>query len=266
MRPVTRDLAKELDQLVMHYHICHDTRLEDYHALVTKLMEHITELKKDNTALRDYIFRVSGVVCRANGSSASLPPVVETSRAFLVDPEDVNSVVQTETLFQNRQWSPQEVQCPYTRCDGHLVPTSESDDMGHNYKCDKCGQLVVYVKGYEMTRDEIMQMSPDELRVAVAKAKGWRVYIVNKGDFESLEYSTEEMPYVARHCPDWPASITDAYTLEDEIPAVDRYKYTQQLNWIINQDTSIIDQRWELIHASPLQRSQAWLMWKREEE
>lgn len=122
-----------------------------------------------------------------------------------------------------------------------------------------------------MTRDEIMAMSPDELRVAVAKAKGWRVYIINKGDFESLEYSTEEMPYVARHCPDWPASIADAWELVEEIRQSGAWVYVDTDNTytcavqIVGVDNEITEY-FSTADIAPLAISRAWLMWKREEE
>ncbi len=58
-----------------------------------------------------------------------------------------------------------------------------------------------------MTRDEIMQMSADELRIAIAKAKGM-----------DCGLNPYDIDYCLLDTPNWSISIADAWQLWDELP------------------------------------------------
>ncbi|CAK0753303.1 hypothetical protein CCP3SC15_1930008 [Gammaproteobacteria bacterium] len=132
-----------------------------------------------------------------------------------------------------------------------------------------------------ITRDEIMAMTPEELRIEIAKVKGWTNFVT--GYFSSwTPYNGE--PLEAHHLetwatmpdgevrtrqiPNWPIEIAAAWELEDTLPDDNaRYEYTRLLTWVINRiEPYVTDQRFMLIHATPLLRARAWLMWKTEAE
>ncbi|MHB8961996.1 MAG: hypothetical protein ACYC5K_02465 [Saccharofermentanales bacterium] len=106
-----------------------------------------------------------------------------------------------------------------------------------------------------MIREEIMTMTADELRLAIAKAKG-------------LDLGNDpDSAYYAWGVPRWTTSIADAWELEGEVPPEETENYARELAYVINQkgDFSI---KWlyQIAHATPLQRSRAWLLWKTEAE
>ncbi len=88
------------------------------------------------------------------------------------------------------------------------------------------------------TRDEIMAMDEDALRIAVAMALG---------------YDRRDIT------PDWPYDIRATFELEAQIPeGVSRSAYANILFDIVDARGSGII--WKLIHASPADRCRAWLM------
>jgi len=123
-----------------------------------------------------------------------------------------------------------------------------------------------------MTRDEIMQLDDDALRIAVARALGYRWYryenvirneaylalpsrtgIIPKGYVESAAPSDGDE--VHAKTPDYPRDIRAAYELEDALPEERRGAYAKTLF-----DEYEHDIVWNLIHASAADRCRAWLL------
>jgi len=69
------------------------------------------------------------------------------------------------------------------------------------------------------TRDSIMAMTPEQLREAIAKAKGWRCIVVDHGDFSRTIWWDKPDGTSAPTLPDWPTNIANAWELVDEIRA-----------------------------------------------
>jgi hypothetical protein len=83
-----------------------------------------------------------------------------------------------------------------------------------------------------MTRDEIMQLTAEELRMEIAKAKGWQIYHYDKdiaencyyllvdSDFDAVNpfnYRKTEAECWEKDLPGWPANIADAWELVEEM-------------------------------------------------
>jgi len=109
----------------------------------------------------------------------------------------------------------------------------------------------------------------DELRIEIAKLKGWEVKDV-LGKLYRIERVKNHPCGNVQHgyhlhpslLPDWPHSIADAYALEDEIPDEEsRSDYT-----IILRKVILKEKGWrtdfDYIHATPEQRCRAWVMWR----
>lgn len=80
-----------------------------------------------------------------------------------------------------------------------------------------------------MTRDDIMQMTPEQLRLEIIKAKGWKKTGVNRfgirkpgniqmfiDDVYSLPDGTSKILF-----PEWPTNITAAWELVEEMRQAD---------------------------------------------
>jgi hypothetical protein len=92
-----------------------------------------------------------------------------------------------------------------------------------------------------LTRDEIENMTAQELRTAIANAKGWSIYHYDKapaascyyllwdaeGDAINPNYRENERKTEAecweKDCPNWPADIAAAWELVEEIAASDYF-------------------------------------------
>ena len=108
-----------------------------------------------------------------------------------------------------------------------------------------------------LTRDEIMQMPADVLRVAIAHARHISVIVSNNGSGELIDPGAAWTPV-----PNWPANIADAWVLESEIPQNKRKEYALHCARTIARDAKSLEEiYWRLLHASPLERSRAWLLW-----
>jgi len=115
-----------------------------------------------------------------------------------------------------------------------------------------------------MNRDEILSLSPAQLRVKVAKAKGW-THIHAIGSVSLIGHNPQnEIDAV----PDWANDIAAAFELEGEITELqDQHEYANILYVVIRSTISEVDQksienRFAFIHATAEQRCRAWLMWK----
>ena len=129
-----------------------------------------------------------------------------------------------------------------------------------------------------MTREEIMAMTADELIIEIARLQGMTLRNVTDTGCELLskakpvmgfEYTEDEAGYWIKCAPPqrWPTSIADAWELEGEIPTGEIEEYCGQLTNVINDEDNLeTPHRWQLIHATPEQRSRAWLLWKTEAE
>jgi hypothetical protein len=123
----------------------------------------------------------------------------------------------------------------------------------------------------------------DELRIAIAKAKGWKIYDmvedkylsrylyplppgaeIDKSIFEEVGVIDKPLHW-RRDAPDWPRDIAAAYELEAEIPEDQRKAYTGELIAVIAHDckeAGINSNYWMYFHATPEQRCRAYLAWK----
>ena len=138
------------------------------------------------------------------------------------------------------------------------------------------------------THDEILAMSEEELNRAIAEAKGWKIEnyypaetiaqypklanyrTIRKADrsYTFTSPSTlgdDELWKLAKensYFPNWTRDIGAAYQLEGEITdPMDQLAYMDFLaTYSEHAETKFT--RWNLIHASPKERSRAWLMWK----
>lgn len=133
-----------------------------------------------------------------------------------------------------------------------------------------------------MTRDEIMQLTDEELRNEIARVENWRYpceredvhYITHEMALDAGEPSLEGQEDVERWCdegdgepPHWETSIADVWQLEANIPEGQRLEYAKCLHTIIiNVPVPYVPAGffWEIIHASPADRCRAYLMWKEE--
>ncbi len=138
------------------------------------------------------------------------------------------------------------------------------------------------------TREQILSMTDEELREAIAKQHGLKGCPTNMG--EALEFGWRRLssgwldygsdfkefyegepgsvifvpPFgwkYLRDFPDYPHDIAAAFELEGEITnPLDRIAYKDFLaTYGKGADTNFT--RWNLIHASPRDRSCAWLIW-----
>ena len=135
-----------------------------------------------------------------------------------------------------------------------------------------------------MTREEIMTMDAEQLRVAIATAKGMEVGYeiklfaeIKLGDpipepkktptylYPALKYSDDSPMWI--RLPEWTTDIAAAWELEEELPEDARLDYADRLAEIIELDGALDFQYWfYMAHATAEQRSRAWLIWKTEAE
>ena len=126
------------------------------------------------------------------------------------------------------------------------------------------------------TRDEIIAMTDDELRLAVAKACGYRWYryenvirneaylalpsrtgIIPKGYVESAAPSDGDE--VHAKTPDYPRDIRAAYELEDALPVERWDDYAIHLHDLTLRRQGVW-KYWDMAHASASDRCRAWLL------
>lgn len=127
-----------------------------------------------------------------------------------------------------------------------------------------------------MTRDEIMQLDDDALRLAVAKALGWAwyknpidensTYLFDKDDRRCGYWKKVDAPNVGDElytkCPDYPRDIAAAYALEDALLEEKQLTYAWNLYLVLDtqeRETPGVS-RWQLVHASASDRCRAWLL------
>ena len=104
------------------------------------------------------------------------------------------------------------------------------------------------------------EQTPDEIRLRIAKAKGWKF----------PGYVDHEWQDGNGLTPPWPYDIRAAYDLESELTTPEeRYEYCRAINQIVNKadegsgyENITSDFRWWFLHATPLQRCEAWLIVK----
>ena len=152
----------------------------------------------------------------------------------------------------------------------------------------------------KLYREEILEMDAEQLRVEIAKAKYERVEVrgcefsPDCGDLSEVQdigrrYSEDRSTrdnYILWPCwledsftddgviyeywrpvPDWPISIADAYELEGEVPPEEIENYMRELGYVINHKLDFaVKWLYQIAHATPEQRSRAWLIWKTEAE
>jgi len=124
------------------------------------------------------------------------------------------------------------------------------------------------------TRDEIMTMDEDALRLTVAKACGYRMYAWKDEAYLTLPSRTGILPkgynevdalpagntaFFTR-APDYPRDLTAAYALEDALPVELRGEYSNNLRRVILQMNNEYCTQFDLIHATAADRCRAWLL------
>lgn len=127
-------------------------------------------------------------------------------------------------------------------------------------------------KGKEMTltRDEILAMPPEQLRIEIAQRKGYTV--CTSKFFDAFELILDRRVLAVSHTrqdawrctPNWPTSFADAWELEDGVPENETQAYYDQVYKVIAEDRiarGMAMVRWDIYHGSPLERSRAWLLW-----
>ena len=121
-----------------------------------------------------------------------------------------------------------------------------------------------------MKRDEIMKLTPDELRVEIAKQRGYELKhgFLDEACINPKDYWVTPAGRLTSVLLDWTTDIAAAYELEEELPDDNaRHEYTKALVWVVNRNyDDMVDQRYQLIHATPAERSRAWVIWKTEAE
>jgi len=129
------------------------------------------------------------------------------------------------------------------------------------------------------THDEILAMSEDELNHAIARVKGakwWSIHPIDDAPEDArpvlsgyecmIQDDKGDLPFLelpdGSGVPNWTRDIGAAYQLEGEITdPMDQLAYMDFLaTYSEHAETKFT--RWNLIHASPKERSRAWLMWK----
>jgi len=126
------------------------------------------------------------------------------------------------------------------------------------------------------TRDEIMTMDEDALRLAVAQTrkpvvddggyskifpgdKSWDCFDLpeSKNDAIAILDELEEKYHIRTH---YSTDIRAAYALEDALPEERREAYWRRLRWVLQNKDLTDFSGWSLLHASAADRCRAWLL------
>jgi len=120
---------------------------------------------------------------------------------------------------------------------------------------------------------DILAMTPEQLRIEIAKEKGW-TQIKDTGD-GILTGFLPNGGWNPDYVPHYTESILDAWELESEIPngiGVSAAQYVAILYRVLQNDPTVhrhptysvtFPSQFDLIHATAEQRSRAWLILKR---
>jgi hypothetical protein len=140
--------------------------------------------------------------------------------------------------------------------------------------------------GGVMDKIEIEKMTADELRLAIAKAKGWQIYHYDKdiaencyyllvdNDFDAVipfNYHKTEAECWEKDCPTWPTSIPDAWELVEEMGHL---CWTVTIENLPSKPQEVVCRVFKPYIAGrinayadtvPLAICRAWLIWKSEQ-
>ncbi len=105
---------------------------------------------------------------------------------------------------------------------------------------------------------DIMKMTEEEVRIEIAKVKGLTVLGDGNG-YQTFWIPNLDSSILCQEDGLWTTDMNAAYELEGEVPEGERDKYLATL-WMIVPGTR---EEWYLVHASPLDRCRAWLMYSR---
>lgn len=126
-----------------------------------------------------------------------------------------------------------------------------------------------------MTRDEIMAMDDDALRIAVARALGYEARVTKfpvgdvpkwfmlflGGEPVNRNHRLTEREAMLFDTPDYPRDIAAAYELEDALPEKLRPLYSANLMEVMaTASGEIYVNNWLRIHAGAADRCRAWLL------
>ncbi len=119
-----------------------------------------------------------------------------------------------------------------------------------------------------LTREQIMAMTPEQLRIEIAKALGYKKGEGRMDIAYYFDYEWWHTPGGGRtSClPNWPADIAAMYALEETIPEHWRNGYAEILADVIEPNNTMNLWWWQFVHATAEQRARAWLIWKESEK
>lgn len=102
-------------------------------------------------------------------------------------------------------------------------------------------------------------LSDDEIRLAIARRVGYTNLKVRWSNLTGILRMRKNWGFML--VPNWTASVSEVWELEETIAPEYREAYCQALTRVVNRQTgdTLDNQRWALIHATPRQRCIAWL-------
>jgi hypothetical protein len=115
-----------------------------------------------------------------------------------------------------------------------------------------------------ITAAQVIELKmPEGINILIALELGWKNIEVMPG---GMTLGTTPQGWFARKVPDFARDMNEIYKLEVQIPAEERKDYNECILDVIFQnhvdEKYIRDNLYAIIHASPLQRAQAFYMWK----
>jgi hypothetical protein len=117
------------------------------------------------------------------------------------------------------------------------------------------------------------KMTDEQIRVEIAKALGWKFSRIGERSMRAWAWEPgesgmdDQYPMIEGNeikwcgCPNWPGEIGAAWALEESIPELYRGAYIRELCKVLGFD-NFQPILWDLTHATPRQRCEAYLAWK----
>jgi hypothetical protein len=114
-----------------------------------------------------------------------------------------------------------------------------------------------------LTRNEILKLDAEQLNRAIWAARGWVILVDDGGSYLQHAISNKQSNELCM--PDYANDIAAAYALEEGIQNLEFERYADILLGIVGVPAKLCGTVYfEIIHATALQRSQAWLIWHNE--
>jgi hypothetical protein len=126
-----------------------------------------------------------------------------------------------------------------------------------------------------LTRDEILAMTPDQLRVEIARERGYTVCAAKFFDVFELILDGRVLAVSSNkqnawhNTPNWPTSIADAWELVEEMRPLITVAITASHYGLFNCTFTRRDEYFPFLEirdaaTAPLAISRAWLLWHEE--